>query len=736
MILSAFLHRLTRWAPLLVLGICYPDTALSNPTSPTGSSPSGSGGQRETTRFGIEGHYRVGCWTGVRADTSYTSIETRDGDGVQVSYRQPAPVAASQWGYVIPGSEAAPVVLRDETEVVVTTRFPTIGSPSRGPAMIPRTTPWIVVFGDPLGIDRIGANALLNRDPTIAVSIPSDAGAIPDSVLGYDGVDMMLIGGSSIELLRSLNQQQQQAIVDWVRHGGRLFLTLGESAPRLLQAAPWLPALLPLDQLNTTKIDPSALETYTSTQTPLQSFVGSRLPKDQGKVLILGRTSRRVSTPVAVDYVVGFGRITVVAADLEQELFATWPERLDLITELTETVLIPDQDEQRQPKPRATAYDDLAGQLRLTLDQFAIKRKFGFSVLSLLLMALIAAVGPLDYLLINRLLGRPLLGWLSFPLMAIGLSVLLAAQSRPATPGTANGQTSPESLMQCNRIEIFDIDSLEGIGRGFAVSYLYGHAAHRFDLDVVSDESLSAVSDGRGQMMTVPFGYPGTSFGGIQIEIEDARLPVYQVTMDGIGTAQSGFRTSLEGLPLAARSSKGIATHCRFTPEHVKQVSLEHRPGSELLQGELVNPLPFDLLEGMLVYRNWAYLLPTRFPAGGRIEDVSSLRQKNFRWRLSRQQALESATETEAWNPAMSNSPDRVAEILMFHNAVGGKRYTGLRNDPLSFLDISHVLAEDRCMLVGRLAQPFTSIEASGRPSPPAGDSLTLVRVVLPVHKR
>ncbi len=334
-------------------------------------------------------------------------------------------------------------------------------------------------------------------------------------------------------------------------------------------------------------------------------------------------------------------------------------------------------------------------------------------------MALIAAIGPLDYLLINRLLGRPLLGWVSFPLMAIGLSILLVVQARPvAQAGTSSEQAGSGDALQCNRIEIFDIDSIEGIGRGFAVSYLYGHEAYRFDLAVAQDDSLRSISDGTQQMLTTAFGYPGESFGGIQIEIEDARLPVYEVPMDRTGTAEnSSLRSSLRGLPLASRSSKGIATRCRFTPKLATEFSLQHRPGSELLQGELVNPLPLDLLDGMLIYRNWAYLLPTRFPSGGRIADVSSLRQKNFRWLLSRQQALESATETEAWDPMMSDSPDRVAEMLMFHEAVGGTRYTGLRDDPLSFLDLSHVLAKDRCILIGRLAKPLTTIEATDQKS-------------------
>jgi hypothetical protein len=690
---------------------------------------------------GVEGHYRVGRWTGVRLSEGapFSTIETRDGDGVQVEYQQPSLVTSGGWGYAIPGSEAAPIVLSHNADVVRSSRFPTRGSPSRGPAMIPLETPWIVAFGDPLGIDQIGANKLLDRDAQIAVSKPTSASGIPDSVLGYDGVDMMLIGGSSTPVLRALSESQQRALSRWITDGGRLFLTLGESAPELMAAAPWLQALLPIDELTTIRLDPSAIETYTSTQTPLDSYTGLELPKDQGRVLILGRTTRRVSTPIAVEYNIGFGRVTVVTADLEDALFAEWPERLDLITRLTGTILIPQYEEPGR-RSRATAYEDLAGQLRTTLDQFAIKRNFGFSIVSLVLMALIAAIGPLDYLLVNRLLGRPLLGWISFPLVAIGLSIILALQARPvAQADSAHGQTGSSGTqgLHANRVEIFDIDAIEGIGRGFAASYLYSHEAARFDLSVDESEMLASVSADIQQMITVPFGYPGESFGGIQIAVEDARLPVYQLPLEQNDDAGgSRVRSTMQALPLASRSSKGIATHCRFVPQLPDGLALQHRPGSELLRGELVNPLPLDLLEGMLVYRNWAYLLPTRFPANGRIASIDSLRQKNFRWQLSRQKALESATQTEAWDPTINDSPGRIAEMLMFHDTVGGSRYTTLRHDPLSFLDLSHVLAEDRCILIGRVASPMTNIRADvqGEIQQPSGSTLTLIRVVLPVE--
>ena len=73
---------------------------------------------------------------------------------------------------------------------------------------------------------------MLGRDALIAVSIPETSRDLPDSALGYDGVDMMMINGASAPLLRELTNQQRSAIADWMSGGGKVFLTLGESASR------------------------------------------------------------------------------------------------------------------------------------------------------------------------------------------------------------------------------------------------------------------------------------------------------------------------------------------------------------------------------------------------------------------------------------------------------------------------------------------------------------------------
>jgi hypothetical protein len=445
---------------------------------------------------------------------------------------------------------------------------------------------------------------------------------------------------------------------------------------------------------------------------------------------------------------------------LEDPLFADWPERLDLLTQLTGSMLVL-ESAPTGTRTRSTAYDDLAGQLRSSLDRFQTRRTFRFSIVSLILMALIAAIGPLDFLVVNRLLGRPLLGWVTFPLVAVGLSVLLIAQSQPHVNSLSGETATAAASLETNRIEIFDIDSIEGIGRGFSAGYFYSQDARRIDIAVKPDQSLQAVSRDNQMMVTAPLGTPGPAFGGIPISVEDTRLPAYGVSLQ---RRDGSIISTLTGVPIASRSSKGIFTHCQFVPQLNSEVSLQRRSGSELLEGELINPLPVDLLDGMLVYQNWAYQLPTRFPAGGRIVSVTDLRQKNFRWQLSRQQALEeSDRRTEPWDTGAVESLDRVAEMLMFHQAAGGSRYTTLRNDPLSALDLSHVLADDRCILVGRLASPLTQLAATsgatGEDRPlvqrplvqrplvqrplvqrplvqRSGQMLSLVRVVLPVRQR
>ena len=704
----------------------------------------GENSETATLQIGIEGYYRVGYWTGVRRSDRepITAIKTRDGDGVEVEFRQATTDLDTQWRYVIPGSEAAPLITDSPSQSRIATRFPAQSSPSRGPAMIPLSMPWIVVIGDTLGIDKLNANELLDRDASVAVSHPSSMDALPDSELGYSGVNLIVIGGSGSDLLGKLSLKQQNAIVNWVHTGGRVLFTLGASSSKLLQNSPWLEELIQLDEISIEKIDPSSLETFTSSQTPLEPFDGLVLPRDRGSILLMGRTTRRDSTPLAIEFNVGLGQVIAIGADLETKMFAEWPERMDLLTQVIGNILEPTQELSGQ-KNRSTAYNDIAGQLRATLDQFEIKKQYSFSFLSLIVIGFLAFIGPLDFLLINRLIGKPLLGWLSFPISAISVSLFLTYQSLPnqiASNSEDRGSltarkadadsTINAATQQWNRLEVIDIDTTKGIGLSRSIHYLYSHESLRTDLNIAPSPLLSNLGSSINRQLTTPFGYPGPSFGGIQFGIEDSRLPIYTVQFDG--EYKNSF---IQQIPLASRSSRGIHSFLQFEPILTNQDSVIRRPGSELLQGKLTNPLNADLLNGMLIYRNWTYLLPTRFPAGSQIESLDTLRQKNFRWQLSRQKALESSSETERWNPANTSSLERIGEIILFHEASGGTRYTNLKHLPLASLDLSHVLSDDRCILFGHLQNAATDIEIDGdKTNGIQGNRETFIRVIIPVE--
>ena len=662
------------------------------------------------------------------------TLETLDGDGVRFRVAVGSTegfLSSDEVGYVVPGSEGAPLALTLEDARRFETRLPVEGIPARGPSMIPFDMPWVVAIGDPLGIDQIGASDLLERESRIAVTRIEDSRSLPSRAWGYDGVDIVLINGAGVDVLESMSPLQRDALIQWNRQGGRSLWCLGESADRIAEVAPWVTELLPIETIETVRMDPAALETFTTSQTPLDVFTGIKLPRQVGKIMISGRTkTRRLTAVLAAQYPLGFGKVTVMAADLDSENFADWPERLDLVLRLTDDVLS-EVDPDQLSTDRATSFDDLAGQMRGTLDQFSIKPRFSFSFVSLIVMLLVAAVGPLDYLLVNRLLGRPLLGWLSFPLMAIGLSVVLASQAKPSLESA--DRSSSSDLLRANQIQVVDIDRIDGVGRGFAWSYTYSHDPADVDLAMPPSSDLSSLGTDIGAML-YPMGYPGRTFGGIQLAGENTLLPTYDVREDEIGQR-------LESLAIASRSSKSIATQLQFVPREDELIEMTRRPGSELLRGELINPLSIDLLDGMLVYRNWVYLLPTRFRGASRIAAVQDLRQKNFRWLLTKQQALEkSGTETTPWVVGDFSNSRRVAEMLLFHKAAGGTLYTGLKDGPLSHLDLSHLLVDDRCILVGRTEQPLIDFGVKNDSADedsftaPNGSSLCMVRIVLPVR--
>jgi hypothetical protein len=176
------------------------------------------------------------------------------------------------------------------------------------------------------------------------------------------------------------------------------------------------------------------------------------------------------------------------------------------------------------------------------------------------------------------------------------------------------------------------------------------------------------------------------------------------------------------------------------------------------LSGSLTHYLPGPLTDWILVYRSRVYFpRPTSSSAAGVPLEPNRLHEPTRR-DLSASRALKGfltntrqfrvqekkgsratpeekiVTERAPYDP-FSDDLDTILRILAFHEAAGGKAYTGLNNHALRNLDWSRLLDEEHAVLYGRLDYDLARpVEWTWNDSPAElGRRTVLVRFYLPV---
>jgi hypothetical protein len=103
------------------------------------------------------------------------------------------------------------------------------------------------------------------------------------------------------------------------------------------------------------------------------------------------------------------------------------------------------------------------------------------------------------------------------------------------------------------------------------------------------------------------------------------------------------------------------------------------------------------------------------------------------RKRKENQGEAEVVHEQRPYDP-LARDPAYVMRMVTFHDVVDGRDYTGLSNDALRRWEMSHLLADGRAVLFGRLDRPVGALRLDGVPVEPARRD-TFVRIVLPVRR-
>jgi hypothetical protein len=136
--------------------------------------------------------------------------------------------------------------------------------------------------------------------------------------------------------------------------------------------------------------------------------------------------------------------------------------------------------------------------------------------------------------------------------------------------------------------------------------------------------------------------------------------------------------------------------------------------------------------EGILYYGDYSLELPKRLEPGETVR-VEEFREtmRNVKSRLTRSSLSQRNQKRGGWSQVDVDVP-RIVQMLMFHDAAGGSRYTQLTHRYQSRLDLSDHLNLRRALLVGRVSAGASTLMLGGEVVNP-DQQWVYYRIIFPV---
>lgn len=716
------------------------ETSAAETPTEKASASAAANPQPVQVAFGLAGTWKLGqlCPVRVQLDAELRSVasaievQTVDGDGVDVTYRQTispdstspesfsaesSSVSGTVWMSIRIGRQHVPVEVRvlgaDESQPLFRQTY--VGQ-ELGQGLL-SSQPLIVAIGSSMGIESLSRSSADGSQATFSVVRLQSVADVPPDQAAYSSCDLLLISSGDPELLHSLDARQWSGIDNWIRRGGACLLSLGDQLPEL-DSLPSLAALLPGQRIGAGRIrNPAALESLVGTEDPLADFGCVLIEPERGRIELTLTDSLSRSVPWWISYSHGLGTMRFVASDLGEATFEDWDDRGRLWGRLIAPYLgrvltAGGTDDQVMGEASYLGYSDMVGQLRATLDLFPGVRLVSFGQIAALLVGVLLLIGPIDYLISVKWLKRPELSWTLAGLMLLAICIgltLLLAKIRP-------------SEVQVNSAQIIDIDvapsqgfrpaleqssaaqgdsaSNQGIAYGQLWSHVFSGSARELNIAVAANADSAVSVDWQG--------LPGHGLGGLLSQMNtDRGMPGYTIA------STTGGQTTLRGVGIPTAGTKCLTAQWTQPITLTATSLLQEIPGVDQLQGELANPLPVDVLDPVLYYHNWFYSLNSRIPAGGTVSISFDTIPKDISLRLNGRHTGDTKESTTRWDPADRSAIDRLLELMMFYKAANGKSYTSLTHRFQPLLDQSNLLQTDRAILLGRLDAPWARVQVA-----------------------
>jgi len=708
---------------------------------------------------GASNSFKIGTWTPVWVQLRAGSerfkglmhLVVADDDGTPTSFQVPVEVGSNQserfTAYARPGSRDPEITIRlfDEKGRRVANVSEAVMMRDPPVASMPDETV-ILSLGRPQGLDGIAGlpgfrsgGAATDRSPgeeIVTARIDVQGGMMPGRWYGYDAAQVIVVDTSDRDVLAALDNLRGKPLVDWVERGGHLVVSVGSNwqVVRDSVLGPILPGqptgrerVTSLERLDTFAGSSKSITPPGAPAVQVTKFEG--VEERGGSVL-----SVTANLPLVIRGPHGFGRVTVIAIDVDQKPFSEWPDRALFWTRAL--------DLRRQRADQANSggnfgggsrfyqsgVSDLSSQLRVALEQFPGVRLIPFGWVAFFIFLYILLIGPGDYFFLKKVLKRMELTWITFPTIVVTVS-LVAYYAAYLLKGND---------LLVNKVDVVDIDQPAGLMRGGTWISLFSPQNRDYairtiplplDRDLTPDTRPTTDPPrppAGTEVVTSWFSSPEDQFGAMG---NSGRR--FSFVGSGYAYEPVGGVERLENLRIPIWSTKCLSS--RWFGPAAPLLGSDLKPmGTDRLAGTVTNNLTVPLEDAILAFGKQVYILGTVAP--GATIKVELSNDRNLSGYLKDKQPTYMSDRYSNTDARISRADLMLA--VMFHDSEpnqGSERV--LANDPLHDLDLTGQLALKRPMLVARIDRPGARLVLDAPAPAPKIDQLTVVRVILPLKR-
>src|SRR5262249_7061720 len=331
-----------------------------------------------------------------------------------------------------------------------------------------------------------------------------EVGQLPDQWIGYGAVDVMVIGtGADQDFWGKLSAPQhakrRQALVEWVRRGGRVIFSAGANIDvleALKEIKDMLPATIPpggkrsITGLSFAWRAAGVSSQLSDSIVPLdrKEFALAELqPKTDRPTRTILETNDNPKKPLAVQGPYGQGRVTVVAFDLDRAPFTDWSKRSTFWDNLVAQAGYSIPSGNQKFDKYGSRMDEYAGALQGNLDYFEGVPVVSFGWVALFILIYIVLIGPVDYLFLKKVVKRLEWTWVTFPVIVITVSAgaYFAAYALKGKD------------LKINKVDVVDIDLVGKRIDGNTWFTLFSPRIHNYTIGV---EPAGGVNGGDSSM--------------------------------------------------------------------------------------------------------------------------------------------------------------------------------------------------------------------------------------------